>query len=142
MIPKIVSKIVYVISFLFVIYQISLPIYAFMPSLKERSLHLTLALIIIFLGGQRQRRPIHWFGDILLACVGVTGCLYVFFKYAAIIDQYGIASGPMQVLLGIALVLIILESARRSREGRRPQREQVRRGTIRYLVPEVCGPVG
>jgi TRAP transporter 4TM/12TM fusion protein len=113
MIPKIVSKIVYVISFLFVIYQVLLPIYAFMPSLKERSLHLTFALIIIFLGGERQRRPIHWFGDILFACVGVAGCLYVFFNYAAIIDQYGIASGPKQVLLGIALVLIILESARR-----------------------------
>ena len=55
MLSRIIRKIVYVISFLFVIYQITLPVYAFMPSLKERSLHLSLALIVIFLGGSTQQ---------------------------------------------------------------------------------------
>ena len=39
--------------------------------------------------------------------------MYVLLNYAAIIEQYGSASGPMQIWLGMALVLIILEAARR-----------------------------
>jgi TRAP transporter 4TM/12TM fusion protein len=113
MLSKIVRKIVYAVSFLFVIYQVLLPVYAFMPSLKERSLHLALALIIIFLGGTRQRHPLRWGLDIVLTCIGVGCCLYIFLNYTAIIEQYGSASGPMQIWLGMVLVLIILESARR-----------------------------
>ncbi len=110
---KIIRKLVYTISFLFVIYQVVLPVYAFMPGLKERSLHLALALVVIFLGGAEQRRPTRWVVDILLTFAGVGCCLYVFFNYSAIIEQYGAASGPVQVCMGIVLVLIILEAARR-----------------------------
>ncbi|MCP4399772.1 MAG: TRAP transporter fused permease subunit [bacterium] len=113
MLSRIIRKIVYFVSFLFVIYQISLPVYAFMPGLKERSLHLSLALIVIFLGGGTRQSPGRWGVNIILTVLGVGCSLYVFVNYNAIIDQYGIASGPLQVLLGIALVLVILEAARR-----------------------------
>ncbi len=113
MLSRIIRKIVYFVSFLFVIYQISLPVYAFMPGLKERSLHLSLALIVIFLGGGTRQSPCRWGVNIILTVLGVGCSLYVFVNYNAIIDQYGIASGPLQVLLGIALVLVILEAARR-----------------------------
>ncbi len=36
-----------------------------------------------------------------------------FFRFSAIVEQYGIASGTMQVWMGFALVLIILEGTRR-----------------------------
>ena len=113
MFSRIIRKIVYIVSFVFVIYQIALPVYAFMPGLKERSLHLSLALIIIFLGGDAQQSRFRWLVNILLTLLGVGCSLYVFINYSAIIDQYGIASGPLQVFLGIALVLIVLEAARR-----------------------------
>ncbi|PIE32323.1 TRAP transporter permease DctM/Q [candidate division KSB3 bacterium] len=116
MFSKTINRIVYIVSFLFVIYQVTLPVYAFMPSLKERSFHLTLALILIFLGGHSQKSslsPFRWALNLLLTCIGAGCALYIFFNYTAIIEQYGIASGPFQVVSGIFLVLIILEAARR-----------------------------
>ena len=110
---KTIRRVIYCISFIFVIYQVLLPVYAFMPNMKERSLHLALAIIIIFLSGKEERRPIRWVIDLLLMFAGVGCCLYVFFQYSSIIDQYGSASGPMQVWMGLILVLIVLESARR-----------------------------
>ncbi|GAK55673.1 TRAP transporter, 4TM/12TM fusion protein [Candidatus Vecturithrix granuli] len=110
---KITKKIVYLVSFVFVIYQILLPVYAFMPDMKERSLHLMFALLIIFLGGPAQKARWKQVLDVVLTIIGAGCCLYVFFRFSAIIEQYGIASGAMQVWMGFALVLIILEAARR-----------------------------
>jgi TRAP transporter 4TM/12TM fusion protein len=39
--------------------------------------------------------------------------MYVFFDYREIIQQYGVATNNLQVWMGIVLVLIVLESARR-----------------------------
>ncbi len=102
------------VSVIFAVYQILLPVYAFMPNMRERSIHLSLALILIFLGGGatahgRWRRL--W--DLLLCLTGVGLSLYVFFRYHGIIDQYGTATGPLQVWAGLLLTLIVLEAARR-----------------------------
>ncbi|MDY0095641.1 MAG: TRAP transporter fused permease subunit [Candidatus Vecturithrix sp.] len=113
MYAKITKKIIYYISFVFVIYQIVLPVYAFMPDLKERSLHLMFALLVIFLGGSAQKAIWKHVCDLVLTVIGVGCCLYVFFRFSAIVEQYGIASGTMQVWMGFALVLIILEGTRR-----------------------------
>ncbi len=114
MFSRIVHGFIFWVSVVFFIYQIVLPVYAFMPNMKERAVHLALALILIFLGGGKEKRsPVRWLGDILLTCLGVGFCLYVFVNYSAIIDQYGAATGPLQVWMGFLLVLIVLESARR-----------------------------
>lgn len=110
---NITKKIVYFISFIFVIYQILLPVYAFMPNLRERSLHLMFALFVIFLGSMTQKTFWKRGIDLFLTFIGAGCCLYVFVQYADIIKQYGIASGPLQVWMGFALILIILEAARR-----------------------------
>ena len=108
-----VQRFVLAVSIVFVIYQIILPVYAFMPNMRERAIHLALALILIFLGGTRRRSRIRWVMDIILTSMGVGFCLYVFFQYYTIIEQYGAASGPLQVWIGLLLVIIILEAARR-----------------------------
>jgi TRAP transporter 4TM/12TM fusion protein len=108
-----VQRFVLAVSITFVIYQIVLPIYAFMPTMRERAIHLALALILIFLGDTKKRNRIRWAVDIVLTSLGVGFCLYVFFHYSAIIEQYGAASGPMQIWMGLLLVFIVLEAARR-----------------------------
>ena len=113
MFSQIVQKFILVVSIIFAAYQLILPVYAFMPNMKERAIHLALALILIFLGGSAKRSEVRWLLDIVLTFLGVGFCLYVFFQYPNIIEQYGVASGPFQVISGLLLVLIILEAARR-----------------------------
>ena len=108
-----VQRFVLAVSIVFVIYQIILPVYAFMPNMRERAIHLALALVVIFLGGTEKRSRVRWVMDIMLTSLGVGFCLYVFFQYHNIIEQYGAASGPLQVWMGLLLVIIVLEAARR-----------------------------
>lgn len=110
---RIIPRFVLAVSIIFVIYQIILPVYAFMPNMRERAIHLALAIIVIFLGGNKKRSRSRWVVDIIFASLGVGLCLYVFFQYYNIIEQYGAASGPLQVWMGLLLVIIILEAARR-----------------------------
>jgi len=100
------------VSVIFAVYQVLLPVYAFMPNMRERAVHLSLALILIFLGGGAHsvRRRL-WDGGLCLMGVGLS--LYVFFQYPAIIEQYGTATGPFQVWAGLVLTLVVLEAARR-----------------------------
>jgi TRAP transporter 4TM/12TM fusion protein len=108
-----VQGFVLAVSVVFVIYQTILPVYAFMPNMKERAIHLALAFILIFLGESEKRSRIRWAMDIGLTSLGVGFCLYVFFRYHSIIEQYGVSSSSLQVWMGLFLVIIVLESARR-----------------------------
>jgi len=110
---RVVQKFVLAVSIVFVIYQIVLPVYAFMPNMRERAIHLALALILIFLGEGARRSRIRWALDIILTSLGVGFCLYVFINYHSIIEQYGAASSPLQVWMGLLLVIVVLEAARR-----------------------------
>jgi TRAP transporter 4TM/12TM fusion protein len=101
------------VALAFVLYQIVLPVYAFMPNMKERAIHLALALTLIFLGGTVKRTPLRWAVDFLLTALGVGLCLYVFIEYRTIIQQYGVATSRLQVWMGLALVLAVLEATRR-----------------------------
>jgi TRAP transporter 4TM/12TM fusion protein len=113
MLSKIVRRFVQIISIAFVLYQIILPVYAFMPNMKERAIHLAFAIALIFLGGSQERSRFRWAVDLTIAALGIGLCMYVFFDYREIIQQYGVATNNLQVWMGIVLVLIVLESARR-----------------------------
>jgi TRAP transporter 4TM/12TM fusion protein len=113
MLSSIVRKFIQIASLGFVLYQIILPVYAFMPNMKERAVHLAFAIILIFLGGSQERSRIRWVVDLTFAALGTGLCMYVFFAYRGIIEQYGVATNNFQVWMGIVLVLVVLESARR-----------------------------
>lgn len=108
-----VKWIVAIASAAFAIYQVVLPVYAFMPDIKERAIHLSLAFVLIFLGGSGRSRK-RWFFDSSLTALGIILCLYAFFNYSDIMEQYGIPKGHLQVLMGFLLVALILEAARRA----------------------------
>jgi len=110
---RVVKWIVAVASAAFAIYQVVLPVYAFMPDIRERAIHLSLAFILIFLGGSGRSRK-RWILDSALTIGGVVLCLYTFFNYGDIMEQYGIPTGFLQVLMGFVLVALILEMARRA----------------------------
>ncbi len=103
------------VSVAFVLFHLFLPVYAFLPNMRERAVHLGLAMLVVFLGtAKKERTRLTWVLDTLLAAVGVGICAYVFLNYFDIIEQYGSAEGWGQVLMGLALVLLVMEMARRA----------------------------
>ncbi|MCJ7830684.1 MAG: TRAP transporter fused permease subunit, partial [Desulfobacterales bacterium] len=102
------------VSTLFVVFHLVTPVYAFLPNMRERAIHLGLAFVLIFLGRARQQQPLQRLLDAALSALGLGLCLYVVVAYHHILEQYGTAEGPLQVLMGFALVALVLEAARRA----------------------------
>jgi len=102
------------VSIVFVLFHLVSPVYAFLPNMRERAVHLGLAFILIFLGKPESRQPFRRFLNIAFSITGVCLCGYVMVHYYAIIDQFGTAKGPLQVAMGFALAALILEAARRA----------------------------
>lgn len=51
---------------------------------------------------------------IILAVIGVVCCLYIVLNETTLADQYGFINSPLQFTIAIALLLIVLEMARRA----------------------------
>ena len=82
------------------------------PSLVSRPLHMALALPWVFVfasHGIFQRR----FG-LFLTIVGSFFCGFIALNESALSDQYGFISGGWQVMVGVGLILLTLEMARRT----------------------------
>ena len=82
------------------------------PSLVSRPLHMALALPWVFVfasHGIFQRR----FG-LFLTIVGTLFCGFIALNESALSDQYGFISGSWQIMVGVGLILLTLEMARRT----------------------------
>ncbi|MCP5366762.1 MAG: TRAP transporter fused permease subunit [Hyphomicrobiales bacterium] len=82
------------------------------PNLISRPLHMALAVPWVFLFMARPG-PARWTGAVFTAA-GVAGCLYVALNESALGDQYGSLEGDFQVWLAAALIVTVLEMARRA----------------------------
>ncbi len=94
-------------------YHIYLIFTGLLPNLLSRPLHLGLALPWVFLIGTAGDSRIKKYSGYLLCAFGVAGCAYVGINRDMLSDQYGFISDPMQMTLGIGLILVVLEMARR-----------------------------
>jgi len=110
---RFISRIILGFSILLALFSLSLPIYAFIPNLVERAVHLGLVIPLVFLAGKKVQTPKALFSNILISALGVFLCLYIIVDFEGILDQYGIVKNQEQVILGVLMVLIVLESARR-----------------------------
>ena len=95
-----------------IIFHIWLIFSGLVPSLVSRPLHMALALPWVFVfasHGIFQRR----FG-LFLTIVGSLFCGFIALNESALSDQYGFISGSWQVMVGVGLILLTLEMARRT----------------------------
>ncbi|MEE4237211.1 MAG: TRAP transporter fused permease subunit, partial [Anderseniella sp.] len=85
------------------------------PNLITRPAHLALALPWIFvLGAAAQKgRAARLSGWVFLA-IGLTICTLIMLNRRDLIHQYGSLDGPVQIALAAALILVVLEMARRA----------------------------
>lgn len=83
------------------------------PNLVSRPLHLALILPWVFVLGMETtgwRRIMDW----SVCAVGLAGCLFIAYAHDALEEQYGALEGWPQRILAVALILIVLEMARRA----------------------------
>lgn len=112
-INKIITTATLLFSILLALFSLLLPVYAFIPNLIERSIHLGLAIPIIFLAGKRFKQKRTLAVDLLFTAFGLFLCIYIMVDFEGVLNQFGIVKNPYQILMGLAMVLIVLECARR-----------------------------
>ena len=102
-----------VLAVVCVYYHLHLIFTGLIPNLISRPIHLALALPWVFVigieGGAVKR-----ISGYLLCTVGIYGCLYIAFNRNALVEQYGFIEGVQQYVLGVGLILVVLEMARRA----------------------------
>ncbi|OEU73266.1 MAG: C4-dicarboxylate ABC transporter [Desulfuromonadales bacterium C00003068] len=113
------------IALIWSLFQLSLSSWLLIDSTYIRAIHLTFALLIVFLSYPMFKRDIHipglrWLGekhgipwpDFILAGIAAAAALYLAIDYEGIANRIGRAS-DMDIVVGVTLVVILLEAARR-----------------------------
>lgn len=84
------------------------------PSLIARPLHFATALPWIFLFAP-ARRGLERTSGVIAFALGMAAALYIMLNRPALVDQYGALDGSiLQFALAIAIILVVLEMARRA----------------------------
>lgn len=95
------------------LFALLLPVYAFVPNLVERGVHFGLAIPLIFLAPRKAPGGLQRLLDVGLTMLGLFLCGYIVVNFQTVLDQYGVATGANQTVMGLLMVLVVLESARR-----------------------------
>ena len=82
------------------------------PNPISRPLHMALALpwALVFVA----KTPLQKISGLILTVIGLGACLWVAINHSMLGDQYGFLIGNMQIAISFALLLIVLEMARRA----------------------------
>ncbi len=95
-----------------ILFHVGLIFSGLVPNLISRPVHLALALPWVFLFSAQttwQRSS-----GIMFCSIGVGICLWIAVNQSVLGDQYGYLSGTPQVAMAIALLIVVLELARRA----------------------------
>lgn len=94
-------------------YHLYLIFTGLIPNLISRPVHLALALPWVFIIGTRGGTVKRMFG-FLICLFGIYGCAYIALNRDLLVDQYGFIAGWHQYVIGVGLILVVLEMARRA----------------------------
>ncbi|EWG97898.1 TRAP transporter permease [Halomonas sp. BC04] len=95
-----------------VVFHLGLIFYGLTPALVSRPIHMALALpwILIFAARTPFERRSGW----LLTGLGIAACGYIAFNEEALSQQYGFIDTHLQMAIGVFLIGLALEAARRA----------------------------
>ncbi|MBC9071282.1 TRAP transporter fused permease subunit [Thauera sp. CAU 1555] len=93
-------------------FHLGLIFYGLTPALISRPIHMALALpwVLVFAARTPAQRWSGW----VLTLVGFAACGYIALNETALSDQYGFIDTPLQMTIGVALIALALEAARRA----------------------------
>ena len=101
------------------LYHLYTVAFGILPVLLHRSIHLTFALVLIFLvyplGGQKQKGWM-WCIDIALSLLSLVVVSYVIVNYedVSVRETFADPLSKLEMVMGVALILLILEATRRT----------------------------
>lgn len=101
-----------VLAMVLVAYHIGLIFWGLVPNLVSRPLHMALVLPWIFLFSARNFAQLA--SGIVFATVGIASAIWVAWNHDALSDQYGFLENNLQIAIAAALLLCVLEAARRA----------------------------
>ncbi len=113
------GSIISVIAVSMALYHLYTVAFGILPVLLHRSIHLAFALVLVFplypMGGKNQKGWM-WGIDIALSVLSFVTVAYIIVNYEAVSVKETFADPltPMEVGLGSALILLILEATRRT----------------------------
>lgn len=93
-------------------FHLGLIFYGLVPNLISRPVHLALALPWVLVFAAKSR--LSYISGLVLSAVGIACCLWIAVNQNALSDQYGFLEGRLQIVIAIALLVIVLEAARRA----------------------------
>ncbi|WP_447527522.1 TRAP transporter permease [Vreelandella sp. TE19] len=95
-----------------VIFHLGLIFYGLAPALVSRPLHMALLLpwVLVYMARTRFQR----LSGGLLTLLGVAACAYIALNEQALAYQYGFIDTPLQMAIGVFLIFLALEAARRA----------------------------
>lgn len=95
-----------------VAFHLGLIFYGLTPALVSRPLHMALLLpwVLIFMAKTPWQRVSGW----VLTALGIAACVYIAWNEAALADQYGFIDTHLQMAIGVFLMALVLEAARRA----------------------------
>jgi len=96
-----------------VAFHIGIVFSGLIPALILRPLHVALAMPFVFVFGPARCRLATAIGYAFCA-IGVAFCLYIVAFRRELVDQYGTVEGWFQYAMAVALIVIVLEMARRA----------------------------
>ena len=96
------------LAIIFLVFHLYLIFSGLIPNIIQRSIHLCLALPIIYLYFPIKKSKTKLMGDILLASLSFIASIYIAINYEKVIYQYGIIDGKLQILLAIIMILLMV----------------------------------
>ncbi len=93
-------------------YHLALIFSGLVPNLISRPLHMAFILPFALVLGAKSRA--HWRSGIVLASLGIAAALWIALNSDRLGDQYGFLEGNFQIAVAVVLLLVTLETARRT----------------------------
>jgi TRAP transporter 4TM/12TM fusion protein len=102
------------ISISFSLFHLYTAAFGMLPAQLQRAVHLSFVFFLVFMLYPAHRGKIHkiTISDLFLSCAGVSTTGYIIWNYESLISRAG-AYLPLDVAVGAAGILIILEACRR-----------------------------
>ncbi len=106
------------VSVVFVLFQIYTAGFGQYPNLIQRSIHAGFGLVLSFLilpgfrRSGRRRNPGFW--DVTLSVIAGGLCFYIPPNYDRLMESIGLEAAQYELVMGAALILLVMESARRA----------------------------
>lgn len=102
-------------AFLTVGFHLYIAFSGLVPNLISRPMHMALAATwIFFLGAGVAKTPFARWSGFVIGAVGLAACIWIMLDRETLVRQYGALEGGWQIAMALALLITVLEMARRA----------------------------